>query len=135
MTGLKLGLQLARTLETKPPLVLAPLVERLGLEVIRWRSQGRLREVVVDGVIGIDDSLSDPWVRWLTAHAISHHRPVAGLQKRKHVAELHASPWEVGMSYHHTRQPRMYPHTWLKPRCGIGSDCRSCGVKYSAANS
>lgn len=73
MIGLKLGWQLARTLETKPPLDLLPLLERLDLEVTRWRFQGRLREVIGDGVIGIDDRLPDPWVRWLTAHAIGHH--------------------------------------------------------------
>jgi Zn-dependent peptidase ImmA (M78 family) len=45
----------------------------LRAEVIHWRFGGRLREVVIEGCVGIDDRLSEPWKRWLTAHALGHH--------------------------------------------------------------
>ncbi len=73
MIGLQLGRDLARSLSAEPPLDLAPLLDRLGLEAVRWRFRGRLREMIMEGIVGIDDRLPEPWVRWLTAHAIGHH--------------------------------------------------------------
>jgi Zn-dependent peptidase ImmA (M78 family) len=32
-----------------------------------------VREVGIEGTIGLDERLSERWVRWLTAHAIGHH--------------------------------------------------------------
>lgn len=49
------------------------LLAGMGLEVVRWPLRGRLREIIVDGVIAIDDRQPAPWVRWLTAHAVGHH--------------------------------------------------------------
>ena len=54
------------------PADLEPLLCRLGLEVVPWRFEGRVREVIIDSAIGIDDRLPEGWVRWLTAHAIGH---------------------------------------------------------------
>jgi len=73
MIALQRGLEMAHTLHGPLPLDLSPLAQRLGLEIVPWRFRGRLREVIVDAVIGIDDRLPSPWVRWLTAHAIGHH--------------------------------------------------------------
>ena len=73
MIGLRSGRKLARTLTQTAPLDLSPLLDRLGLELVRWRFHGRLKEVIMEGVIAIDCRLPDPWVRWLTAHAIGHH--------------------------------------------------------------
>ena len=64
---------LARSLHLHPPIDLASVTDKLGLEVTDWRFRGRLREVIMDGVVGIDSRLPEPWVRWLTAHAIGHH--------------------------------------------------------------
>ena len=55
------------------PADLKPLLTHLGIEVVPWRFSGRVREVVLEGHIGIDDRLSEAWCRWLTAHAIGHH--------------------------------------------------------------
>ena len=52
---------------------LDPVLRSLGLEVVLWRFRGRLREVIFEGAIGIDESLPENWQRWLTAHAIGHH--------------------------------------------------------------
>jgi hypothetical protein len=73
MIGFRLGRELARTLGGTPPLDLSPLLDRLGLELVPWRFRGRLKEVVMDGVIAIDERLPGPWARWLTAHAVGHH--------------------------------------------------------------
>ncbi len=76
MRAFERGRALARELEQElavPPLDLAPLLRKLGLETVPWRFGGRIREVVMDGVIGIDERLPESWVRWLTAHAIGHH--------------------------------------------------------------
>ncbi len=67
------GRALAASHAIDPPADLGPVVRGLGLEVVRWRFAGRVREIVVDGVIGVDDRLSEPWLRWLTAHGIGHH--------------------------------------------------------------
>ena len=64
---------LVRSLHLRPPVDLALVLAELGLETTDWRFRGRLREVIMDGVIGIDNRLPEPWVRWLTAHAVGHH--------------------------------------------------------------
>ena len=66
------GRSLARSSDLDTPADLSPLLHRFGLELVPWRFEGRVREVIIEGAIGIDDRLSAPWVRWLTAHAIGH---------------------------------------------------------------
>ena len=73
MLGLALGRELARSLDLHPPVELSPLLRKLDLETTDWRFRGRLREVIMDGVIGIDMRLPEPWLRWLTAHAVGHY--------------------------------------------------------------
>ena len=73
MIGFRSGRELAQTLVDTIPLDLSPLLDRLGLELVRWRFRGRLKEVVMDGVITVDDRLPEPWARWLTAPAVGHH--------------------------------------------------------------
>ena len=73
MIGYVVACELARSLELRPPVELTPVLRRLGLETIDWRFGGRVREVIMEGVIGIDMRLPRPWVRWLTAHAVGHH--------------------------------------------------------------
>ena len=73
MIAFERGRALARTHGLEPPVDLKPLLEKLSLEVVPWRFDGRVREVVIAGVIGIDSRLSSAWTRWLTAHAIGHH--------------------------------------------------------------
>jgi hypothetical protein len=64
---------LAAEFNLDPPADLRQILESLSIEVIPWRFGGRIREVIIEGRIGIDDRLSGPWTRWLTAHALGHH--------------------------------------------------------------
>ena len=73
MIGYAAARDLARSLDLHPPLDLAPVLATLGLETVDWRFQGRLREVVMERVIGVDMRLPEPWVRWLTAHGVGRH--------------------------------------------------------------
>ena len=73
MRAFRLGRKLACAVDLAPPADLRPLLDWLALETVRWRFRGRLREIIVDGVIGLDDRLSDEWARWLVGHAIGHH--------------------------------------------------------------
>ena len=73
MRSFERGCALADELGVGPGAELRPVLEHLGLEVEPWRFAGRVREVIVERTIGIDDRLSEPWVRWLTAHAVGHH--------------------------------------------------------------
>ena len=73
MRALRIGRDLEERHAVEPGGDLAPLLRELGLEVIPWRFTGRVREVIFEGAIGIDDALPETWKRWLTAHAIGHH--------------------------------------------------------------
>ena len=73
MRSYELGRSLARSTGIEPPADLEPLLSQLGIEVVPWRFAGRIREVIIDGTVGIDDRMAEPWTRWLTAHAIGHH--------------------------------------------------------------
>ncbi len=73
MHAFAMGRSLACSSGLDAPADLSPLLRRLGLEVVPWRFAGRVREVIIEGTVGIDSRLSPVWVRWLTAHAIGHH--------------------------------------------------------------
>jgi len=55
------------------PVDLRQLAVELGIEVIAFPFHGRVKEAIVDGVIGVRPGLARPWFRWLVAHAIGHH--------------------------------------------------------------
>ncbi len=73
MIAFERGRQVAIECGLEQPADLKPLLTKLGIEVVPWHFNGRVREVVLEGHIGIDDRLSEAWSRWLTAHAIGHH--------------------------------------------------------------
>ena len=73
MRAFWLGRDLAERYAIQPGGDLTPVLQGLGLEVVPWRFRGRLREVIFEGAIGIEESLPESWQRWLTAHAIGHH--------------------------------------------------------------
>jgi hypothetical protein len=73
MIAFERGRSLAAEYNLDPPADLRPLLESLSNDLIPWRFGGRLREVVIESRIGIDDRLSGSWTRWLTAHALGHH--------------------------------------------------------------
>ena len=49
------------------------LVAELGLEVVSFPFRGRIKESIVDGVIGVRPCMPRTWFRWYVAHAIGHH--------------------------------------------------------------
>ena len=55
------------------PVDLRSLADELGIEVVRFPFRGRVKEVVVDGVIGVQPGLPRIWFRWYVAHAVGHH--------------------------------------------------------------
>ena len=55
------------------PVDLRRLVDDLGLDVVDFPFHGRIKEIIVDGVIGVQPGLTRPWFRWYVAHAIGHH--------------------------------------------------------------
>ena len=73
MRAFRLGRDLAERHAIQPGGDLDPVLRGLGLEVVPWRFRGRLREVIFEGAIGIEESLPEDWRRWLTAHAVGHH--------------------------------------------------------------
>ena len=54
------------------PVDLRRLVAEMGLEVTAFPFRGRIKEVIIDGVIGVRPGLSRSWFRWCVAHAIGH---------------------------------------------------------------
>ena len=60
------------------PVDLRRLVAALGLEVVTFPFRGRIKEMVVEGVIGVRPGLPRPWFRWYVSHAIGHHMLHAG---------------------------------------------------------
>jgi hypothetical protein len=73
MRAFDAGRREAERVGLEPGGSLRPLVQALGLEVVPWRFAGRVREVIVDRVIGVDADAPRPWARWLVAHAVGHH--------------------------------------------------------------
>ncbi|MDA1348584.1 MAG: hypothetical protein O3A47_06910 [Chloroflexi bacterium] len=57
----------------RAPVDLKFVVEALGLEVVSFPFRGRIKESIVDGVIGVRPGLSRDWFRWYVAHAVGHH--------------------------------------------------------------
>ena len=54
------------------PVDLRRLVSSLRLEVVTFHFDGRVKEAIIDSVIGVQPGLSRPWFRWYVAHAIGH---------------------------------------------------------------
>ena len=64
---------LCRLYDLRIPVDLRQLVDDLGLEVVYFPFHGRVKEMIIDGVIGVQPGLTRPWFRWYVAHAIGHH--------------------------------------------------------------
>ena len=54
------------------PVDLKRVVRELGLEVIPFSFNGRIKEMIVDRTIGVQPGFRRPWFRWYVAHAIGH---------------------------------------------------------------
>ena len=73
MHGKTRAIGLWRTYCLSVPVDLRLLVSALDLEVVPFPFRGRIKETIVDGVIGVRPGLSRVWFRWYVAHAIGHH--------------------------------------------------------------
>ena len=60
------------------PVDLKRLAAELGLEVVSFPFEGRVKEVIIGRTIGVQPDLPRPWFRWYVAHAIGHHLLHAG---------------------------------------------------------
>ena len=87
MIAFERGRDVAQRYRLEPRANLRPLLGEIGIEVVPWRFHGRVREVIVEGCVGIDDRLSEAWTRWLTAHALGHHLLHTG-------ASLYLESWQ-----------------------------------------
>ena len=81
------GRELAARFDLDQRADLQPVLSALGVELVPWRFTGRLREVIIEGHVAIDDRLGDAWTRWLTAHALGHHAIHVG-------ASLYLEDWQ-----------------------------------------
>ena len=87
MRAFRMGRDLAERHAMQPGSDLDPVLRSLGLEVVPWRFRGRLREVIFEGAIGIDESLLGE----LAALADrARHRPLTRCTRAR------ASTWRRG---------------------------------------
>ena len=73
MLGISNATHLWRAHRLHVPVDLQALTSDLGLEVVPFPFRGRLKEAIIDGVIGVRPGLSRPWFRWVVAHGLGHH--------------------------------------------------------------
>ncbi len=76
------------------PVDLKGLAEALGIEVVSFPFNGRIREIIIGRTIGVRRGVSRRWFRWYVAHAIGHHQMHVGtsfyLQGWQWVAQVKA---------------------------------------------
>ena len=65
--------QIRREYNLRTPVDLRRLTRALDLRVVEFPFSGRLKEVIIDGVIGVRPGLTRAEFRWLVAHATGHH--------------------------------------------------------------
>ena len=73
MHGRIRAIELWRDYGLRAPVDLRRLTRALGLRVVEFPFRGRVKEVIIDGVIGVRPGLSRAEFRWLVAHATGHH--------------------------------------------------------------
>ena len=73
MHGRTKAAELWREYGLSAPVDLRRLTRALGLRVIEFPFRGRVKEAIIDGVIGVRPQLSRAEFRWLVAHAMGHH--------------------------------------------------------------
>ena len=60
------------------PVDLRTLAEVLGVEVVSFPFNGRIREIIIGRTIGVRRGVPRRWFRWYVAHAIGHHQMHVG---------------------------------------------------------
>ncbi len=68
-----IAVDLWRRHDLKIPVDLKRLAEELGLEVVSFPFEGRIKEAIVDRTIGVLPDMPRPWFRWYVGHAVGHH--------------------------------------------------------------
>ena len=69
------------------PVDLRRLIAQLDLEVVAFRFEGRVKEVIVGKTLGVQAGLPRAWFRWYVAHAIGHYVMHVG-------PDLGFDPWQ-----------------------------------------
>jgi hypothetical protein len=69
------------------PVDLRWLATELGLTVVTFPFRGRIREMIIDEIIGVRPGLERAWFRWYVAHGIGHHLLHVG-------ASLYVDSWQ-----------------------------------------
>lgn len=122
---------MAREQHLDVPADLGPFLTNRGIEVVRWPFAGRVREVVVDGFIGIDRLASAAWERWLIAHALGHHLMHTG-------TSLYLESWRWVERNKAERQAEEFAAGLLLPpdplaRPSVSALARACGIPREKA--
>ena len=73
MLGKRKAEELWRRHRLTIPVDLRLLVAELDLEIVTFPFRGRIKEMIVEGVVGVRPGLPRRWFRWYVAHAIGHH--------------------------------------------------------------
>ena len=115
MHGMRAAADLWRRYDLRIPVDLRQLVDHLGLEVVDFPFQGRIKEMIVDGVIGVQPGLTRPWFRWYVAHAIGHHLMHVG-------TSFYLDAWQWVSLAKAERQAEEFAAWLLAGACG---DCHS----------
>ena len=55
------------------PVDLRLLVAELGLQIVTFPFCGWIKEMIIEGVVGVQLVLPRRWFRWYVAHAIGHY--------------------------------------------------------------
>ena len=69
------------------PVDLRRLAAELGLTVVTFPFGGRIKEMIIDEVIGVRPGLERAWFRWHVAHGMGHHLLHVG-------ASLYVDSWQ-----------------------------------------
>ena len=117
MHGMRAAADLWRLYNLRIPVDLRQLVDDLGLEVVPFPFHGRVKEMIIDGVIGIRPGLTRPWFRWYVAHAIGHHLMHVG-------TSFYLDTWQWVSLAKAERQAEEFA-AWLLS--GAHAGCRSAG--------
>lgn len=87
MHGATKAAQLWRRYPLGIPVDLRWLAAELGLSVVTFPFRGRIKEMIIDDVIGVRPGLERAWFRWYVAHGIGHHLLHVG-------ASLYVDSWQ-----------------------------------------
>ena len=105
------------------PVDLRGLADALGIEVVSFPFNGRIREIIIGRAIGVRRGVSRRWFRWYVVHAIGHHQMHVGtsfyLQDLHRVAQAKVERQAEDLRRASCLARKAYiarPRRWLYPR-------------------